>query len=171
MNTVCPDWRSLCDRREAEQIEDAEWRRALEHLDDCPDCERDAVAIEPTLMFQRLPVLEVDADEIAAMRRAVAGMSRAESIERRRPAVSRTWLRAAAVAAVLLGPVLLRGSGPSPTEIGAVQSTATEAPSQSETDLSLEQMPLVEFIDPAYGSIIQVDDPDLSVVVVANFDV
>ena len=179
MSLSCPDWRSLCDRREAEQLEEAEWRRALAHLEECSVCADDAIAIEPTLLFRRLPTIEISSDEIATMRLAITGMSRAKTIERRRPAIRRPWLSAAALAALLLGSLLLRGAGPDQLEAGpgaelpALGDLWEPAAIEPEVDLGLQQMPLVEFIDPAYRPIVQVEDENFSVVVVAalNLDV
>lgn len=176
---TCPDWQTLCylrqtrDRRQAgpRQADAGDvpgWQAALRHLDDCPSCQREALAADPTLLFRRLPVLSADADETEAMKRAVASMRRGETIEHRAPASRRMLLRAAALAVVLLGSALLRGAQPpmpesvgSPLLIGAAAALVYE----------LEWLPLVEAADPSYGSIIQVVDDDISVVVVLPPDV
>lgn len=162
----CPDWRALSARRDAHAGDAPGWHAALEHFDGCPDCQRDAVAADPTLLFRRLPALEPGPGEVEAMKRAVAGMRRGERTRRRRPfqagALRRPLLRAAALAAVLLGSVLLRGAGSPPPR----SAEAVPAAGSSAAALDLRWMPLVEPIDPAYGSIIQVDDDDLSLVVV-----
>ncbi len=172
----CPDWRALSARREsdagggpspqggANERSEGEWRAALEHLDDCEACQDEALAADPTLLFRRLPAFEAGADEVAAMQRAVASMRRGETIERRRPALRRSLLRVAALAAVIMGSVLLRGAGVPLPEI-AEPATAAE--------LDLEWLPLVETTDPEYSSIIQVVDDEISLVVVlpSNADV
>jgi hypothetical protein len=170
----CPDWRSLVARREREP---EAWERALAHLDDCHRCGEEALAAEPTLLFRRLPRPAVGNADVESMKRAVANLRRTEPLQhppRRPPA---TALRAAAVAALLLAAGLLRGSAPIGTPIDgaaggtAVASTAPSAPipapkaADARTELSLEQMPLVELADPAAGSMIQVVDDEISVVV------
>ncbi len=164
----CPDWQDLCRRHEADR-DALEWRLALDHLDDCPSCQDDAPAFDPTLLFQRLPAFEVGDDEVAAMKQAVAGMRRGQTIERRRRPMARSWRNAAALAAVLLGSVLLRGAGSLPDDatLSAAPAVAptVEAPGVA-SEIDLWQMPLVEPADPTYGSIIQVIDDDISLVLV-----
>jgi hypothetical protein len=79
----CPDWRNL----DAAARETAAWDNALRHLDGgCAACWRDALAVDPTLVFRRLPVPELspaaEADEVAATRLAVAAMRTASRAER-----------------------------------------------------------------------------------------
>ena len=79
----CPDWRNL----DAAARETAAWDNALRHLDGgCSACWRDALAVDPTLVFRRLPVPELspaaEADEVAATRLAVAAMRTASRAER-----------------------------------------------------------------------------------------
>ncbi len=62
------------------------WREALRHLDTgCPDCWREALAVDPTLIFRRLPAPELtaaqEADEVEAARLAVAAMRTASRME------------------------------------------------------------------------------------------
>jgi hypothetical protein len=61
------------------------WQQALSHLDTgCPDCWREALAVDPTLIFRRLPAPELtaaqEADEVEAARLAVAAMRRLPAI-------------------------------------------------------------------------------------------
>ncbi len=205
MNTSCPDWRNLCAQREAAADEapgrrvaddapgrraaddapwrrvtdDAPWRSALRHLDQCPACQADAPAFDPTLMFRSLPVLEVDRDGIEAMKQAVAGMRRGQKIEdtrgsHRRGSRMRPWLRAAALAAVLLGSLVLRGSGVVVPDDIAPTASMVPTSGVSETvpsDVDLWRMPLIETADPTYGSIIQVVDDDISLILVVSSEV
>ncbi len=165
----CPDWRALC-RREAGSGDSPEWCSALRHLDQCPSCQAAAPACDPTLLFRRLPVPEVGHDDVEAMKRAVASMRRGETIEHRRGPRVRSGLRAAALAVVALGSLLLRGAGPVPD--GAVPASSpggrqigNVAPAAA-SEIDLRRMPLVETVDPAYSSIIQVVDDDISLVLV-----
>ncbi|HXO30062.1 MAG TPA: hypothetical protein VOA80_22120 [Thermoanaerobaculia bacterium] len=62
------------------------WQQALSHLDSgCPDCWREALAVDPTLIFRRLPAAELtaaqEADEVEAARLAVAAMRTASRLE------------------------------------------------------------------------------------------
>ncbi len=164
----CPDWRDLSRRREADPGDSPEWSSALEHLDGCDDCQAGAPAFDPTLIFRRLPALTADRDSVEAMKRAVTSMRRGETIEHRRRPLPSTWLRAAALAAVLLGSLLLRGAGSQPGA-AAPPTGMTSATAASEIDL--RRMPLIETVDPTYGSIIQVVDDDISVVLVMPSEV
>lgn len=186
---ICPDWRDLVARHDAETLADAEWHRALAHSDECPRCAEEALAAEPTLLFRGLPALAVGEPEVREMQQAVAGMRRNAAAESRSRRLSGSWLRAAAVAAVLLGAALLQGTAPMTTEgeaaTLAVGSLALDepwlageaaggrapdalplgvAPAAFETHASA--LPLVEMADPAFGSIIEVVDQDITVVVV-----
>lgn len=108
----CPDWRGLAAHRDdSRNVQDAEprgWREALEHFDGgCPRCRREALAADPTLVFRRLPRVEMsaaqEAAEVDAVLQAVTAMrtaSRIEALDRRSRAGS--WKRWAA-AAVLTG--------------------------------------------------------------------
>ncbi len=164
----CPDWQTLNRRREAQPDDSPEWLSALEHLDGCEDCQADAPAFDPTLLFRRLPALSVDRDGVEAMKRAVTSMRRGENLEHRRRPLPRAWLRAAALAVVALGSLLLRGAGPQPEAETPPSATAPEA---AANEIDLRRLPLIETVDPTYGSIIQVVDDDISVVLVVPSEV
>ena len=102
----CPGWKELAARRD-DSRETAGWSGALEHFDsNCPDCRRAALAADPTLVFRRLPSLEMsaaqEAAEVDAVLHAVAAMRTASRIEASRLSHSRSWKKWAA-AAVLIG--------------------------------------------------------------------
>jgi hypothetical protein len=87
----CPDWRSL-DPASHDAAADA----ALRHLDTgCQRCWQEALALDPTLIFRRLPVPELgpaaEAAEVEAARRAVSAMRTASRLQQRdrRPAAGR----------------------------------------------------------------------------------
>lgn len=171
----CPDWRTLTTARRDADPE--AWQSALAHFDDCSRCRQDALAAEPTLIFRRLPTLEAGADEIADIKRAVATMRRARSMEAPRGRASyrqaSTWLRAAALAAVLLGAALLRGTGPATTDrfeqadLGdAVNAESLNAANLAVASFDPKRLPLVEDVDPSYGSLIQVVDDEFAIVMV-----
>lgn len=106
----CPSWKELAARRDAprDHGEAAAWSEALEHFDsNCPECRRAALTADPTLVFRRLPSLEMsaaqEAAEVDSVLQAVTAMrtaSRIEASERRSHAGG--WKRWAS-AAVLIG--------------------------------------------------------------------
>jgi hypothetical protein len=183
----CPDWRTLGARRDREpEI----WDAALRHLDGCSHCVDAALAAEPTLLFHRLPAPRLRRGEIAEMQQAVAALRR--NSRRRTPPA---WLRAAAVAAVLITAALLDGAVRRDAETrepgalaarGAAADVArfiepgllregmpepglAAAPEPWEAGpqtLALERMPLVEYSDPSYGSVVEVVDDEVSLVLV-----
>ncbi len=170
---TCPDWLSLRDRRDAEP---EAWDRALAHFDGCRECRGAALDSEPTLLLRKMPTVQVDSNEVAAMQRAVAGMRRqAAAAPPRRPPI---WLAATAAAAALVAAVLaavtlgvipnLGGPGETLPAVAdarpaAVYSTAVAALGATP---ALEQVPLVEDVDPAFGQVIQVFDDQISLVLV-----
>ena len=195
----CPDWRALTDRRDAGTLDETRWQEALGHMDDCGPCQEEALAADPTLLFRHLPTITADASQVQSMQQAVASMRRSEAVQRRRSPNS--WLRAAAVAAVLLGASLLHGSAPPSTTIDSTVAdaaavdftmTASEGGFADQTSMSADwgarpafetaplsltpvafethasALPLVEMADPSFGSIIEVVDQDITVVVVMS---
>ncbi len=203
----CPDWQTLVDQRDtasgaagsgdadsgdAVLGRPADWHAALKHLDNCSECQVDAIAADPTLLFRRLPVPEFGDTEVETMQRAVASMRRSAKVEeRRRPAFALPsagpWIRAAAVTLVLLGSAVLHGTDPrggdaaidsESSQVAEVGESVQPAPGLPAVGLSMaarsvSRLPLVEMADPSYGSIIEVVDQDISVVVVlpGNLDV
>lgn len=183
----CPDWQLLSRTRDENE---AAWNDALLHFDGCDRCRGQAIEAEPTLLFRGMSSPQADrlgsTDEIESIKSAVATMRRAETYREQRK--SSRWspsaLRAASLAALLVSAGLLQGSGTSvqdgPVTLAESQGNGVLAwAPMSETDTlgepasqsfsetrSLEQIPLVEDVDPAYGSIIQVIDQDISLLVV-----
>ncbi len=178
----CPDWPSLVRRRDHAP---GAWNAALEHLDGCSRCRDAALDAEPTLLFRRLPAPEPRRDEIATMKEAVAALCR--NSRPSRPLAAAAWLRAAALAAVLITGAMLQGAvatapgpaapeaagvlaarGMAASEIGlaAWSSESRSAATPPDATLSLEQMPLVEYVDPAYGSVVEVVGGEMSLVLV-----
>lgn len=96
----CPDWRGL-----DPASHDAAAEAALRHLDSgCQRCWQEALALDPTLIFRRLPAPELgpaaEAAEVEAARRAVAAMRTASRLEHRdrRPAAGKRVAGAASSA-------------------------------------------------------------------------
>ncbi len=166
----CPSWPSLHARRESDP---ASWERALAHLDTCSRCFEEALELEPTLLFRQLAGPRLAADEVSAMKKAVANMRRTEPMQHRHQAkISPLWLRAAALAAVLLVASFLRGGGSLPAGTGGESAPAPAAPEPraavAATSAAVDEMPLFEDVDPSLGPIFQVVDDDLSLVVVLS---
>ncbi len=80
--SACPNWRELlADRFDRPTAEPEGWGEALAHFDGCPICRREACAIDPTLVFRRLPAPSLDFDvEAERMMLAVAGMRASERV-------------------------------------------------------------------------------------------
>jgi hypothetical protein len=150
------------------------WEAALRHLDTgCPRCWQEATALDPTLIFRRLPALELDpaqeADEVATARQAVTAMRTARRVghvrDRRLPAASdlrhllRGWssARAAqrtALAAGLTTMALVFGSGHgwhAPTLRATPTTTATAANPEAQeiTGAALSTPPVGELREAA----------------------
>ena len=165
----CPDWRTLVDRRDRQP---RAWDAALGHLDGCSRCRDEALEHEPTLLFRRLPGPELRRGEIAAMKEAVAALRRNDRRPPRSGWMRSGWMRAAAAAAILIAAGLLEGTvrpdrpGASLAAAGAPAPGASLAALSSERLPQLEQMPLVEYADPIYGSVVEVVDDQVSVVLV-----
>lgn len=95
---TCPDWRRLDPAardasgaphaaiRAVDAITAVGWQEALSHLDSgCPRCWQEALAVDPTLIFRRLPAPELaparEAEEVEAARAAVAAMRTASRLD------------------------------------------------------------------------------------------
>lgn len=177
--THCPDWTSLVAVRDEERYDET-WDRALQHLEHCPHCRENAFSLEPTLIFQDLPALEVERSDVEEMKQAVAAMRRAQPIEARTSERSplRVALRAAAVAGVGLAMLLLQGA------FSLEPSAGPESPPQriealadqkvGEADEPLLDAPgdrsLVEELEPLAGTVIQLVDAELDMVVFYHDD-
>ncbi len=184
----CPSWPALVARRDAGPAGEAAWDQGLRHLDGCSDCRDAALAAEPTLVFQELPSPAVGDHDIVAMRQAVAALRHAHELERqrKRPRATSWWLLAALLA-VMLGAALLRGTAlltpetdlpliagtaepqarPSPAagDAGPLRPLAVR-PNATPASFDPARLPLVEDIDPRLGSLIQLVDDDVSIVMV-----
>lgn len=99
------------------------------------------------------------------MRSAVRNLRRAETLEHQPRHLPVRWLRAAALAALLVGAGLfLRAGGPA-VERPAASASANTAVSTA-TVLDLSHLPLIEDVDVSLGSVIQLVDDEMAVVVV-----
>ncbi len=177
MMTSCPDWEVLVRRRDEEGDFDqsAEWQEALAHYDGASmgggcDCREQALHADPMLLFRRLPRLETSPTEIDDMRVAVRTLRRAAPPPQMQR--MRQVRRISAIAAGLLfffGALAWQDATDSlPTAAPAtvasyVQDTALEVPMASS---AVDELPLVEDVDPELGELIQFMDDEVSIVLV-----
>jgi hypothetical protein len=178
------DWQALtAHRRQRAAAEPAGWREAVAHLADCPPCRRQALAADPTLLFQGLPDAAVDAGEVAAMRAGVAALRRARALastavdrrDSRRPAPDRHRRLLQGVAAAGLAAAALtltpaaRVEGPlapdAPAAVGAALPATVWGP---ELLSEVGQLPMVEEVAGPEGRIYQLRQGDFAVVMVVD---
>ena len=162
----CPDWESLLrgqdevlageapagegDDGDGVRFQEESWLKALEHQSHCDVCRETALVNDPTLVFQRLPEIELSAEEVETMRQRVTGVRRGRAIAEARDSAEagsavtvgsnslNRWLGAAAIlAAVSVGSMTV---GWSP-EVQAVGLTADD---EAAIEASLGALPLVD---------------------------
>ncbi|MEM8994939.1 MAG: hypothetical protein AAGF23_09120 [Acidobacteriota bacterium] len=178
------DWQRLVgDHDRAPERDDDAWIEALMAMDEDPAERERAEAADPLLMFRRLPEPDVTASDIDSMKAAVATMRQvsetlAESAPtpaRRRPERWILPIAAALVLAVTL--VLLAGHGAAvdgPQAAGTVASmTPPVEASFTAADFVLDgaalaasELPLVEDADPGSDLLMQIENDEMSLVVV-----
>jgi len=158
----CPDWSALAARRDADVAGEAAWDDALVHFDGCAQCRDQAFAAEPTLHFRSLPRIAASDADVAGMRQAVAALRQAHELELRERSRAMPVWRLAAMLAVLLGAALLHGTPPSPSPF----SQASRPVVVAEPALDLTHIPLVEIEDVSSGTLVQLDDDEVSIVMV-----
>lgn len=175
----CPNWNALLAHRDSEPNLDPDaWVSAMEHLESCDLCRQEAFSAEPSLLFQDLPSLSVEADDVATMKSAVAAMRRAEPLQAAHPPRRRFLpaLRAAALAALVLSLAGLQGGveeGPeahlgnasavSATKLSAHRPAVISAPVRS-------AHPLIENVQTLSGTMVQMVDSELDVVLLISDD-
>lgn len=176
--TSCPEWAALAAWRNDPQGEEpAQWREALAHFDKgCPQCRRNALAADPTLVFRRLvrvaePTPAQQASDVDAMRRAVAAMRAASRVEEasRRSRASWSWQRWAAAAALALAvfslPGMPSGRARLHPEIFAVPAAGPFAGVEASFK---DDLPTVDGVDRPDARIYQMDGEELSVVMIVD---
>lgn len=165
---TCPAWEPLVAARESDlAVEPAGWREALAHAESCPGCRRRALALEPTLVFRRLPSPAGGEVDVAAMQAAVAALVRARRIERPEAAPRRAGWRRAAIAAAGLVALVLQ-AGPRPPAAPADRAAAVEAGAPS-----LVAAPVFEQLGGSDARVYQLPAEGYSVVMIvdSSFDV
>lgn len=158
----CPSWSRLVAEREASGVDPQGWSEALNHLDHCPRCSREAPDVDPLLLFRRLPAPKIGSSDVEAMKLGVAAMIRASRVEsfavpspaRSRSAGRSRWRLSAAVAAVLV-----TGLG-----LGALQSSRLSRPSSPGSGQAPAGIALAAWSAPAESSDLEGTIEDLSLV-------
>ena len=153
----CPNWTHLADVVESERDASPEWGAAMEHFDRCESCRQDAIAVDPALVFRRLPGWSVDAEEIASMKDSVAALRKAESTrERMSPApTSRFAWRRAAAAALLAGVGLFAlptAQHSAPEATSEPQALALDAVADDAVAPGISDYPYIEGARPPGGA-------------------
>ncbi len=175
----CPDWTALValrERADAEGLpEPAGWAAALDHLDGCPRCRRQAVAADPLLVFRRLPGAEMPARERAeaeaaeAMVQAVAAMRTAERLEsRRRFAGWRRWAAAAVLALASLSVGRDREQLLAPQPVTPATPVVSLPEMASPAANSTAGAATLEWLDSSDARVYQLNGKDLSVFMIVD---
>ena len=181
----CPDWHELGATRSSDE---SQWQDGLSHFDECALCRKQALMVDPLLVFRQLPEARLDENEIDDLRSRVAGARRVNELE--------SWSkgprwRGMVAASVLLGCLAVLGGGGSfdstvpaagdvlLAETSTVNLVSSQWSSASDealfsATLSTESasLPLFEEIEP-YQQVVQWSDETVSVVLVVDerFDV
>ncbi len=177
----CPDWQGLAALRgelakrpeSAASTASADWAAAVEHLDGCQRCRREALAADPLLVFRRLPALQLgeaaERSEVESMRQAVAALRTGRRLEsRRRFAGWRRWASAAA----LVVAALAVSRDPSP--VVSAPLPAPLALPQDAVGARLEGTPeMLEGLNRPDARVYQMKGKDMAVVMIVDksFDV
>lgn len=187
----CPEitWHdALAHRFDASAAEPENWDVLRAHLTSCGDCRRDAVAIDPSLVFAlRAPApAPVSGDDAAQMIQAVASMRRAARVERRseetrsisrlRNAPWTRWAAAAAVTTAFLSYGALEPDFRNPLGSTPRAASATLAPSPQPLEAAAARsVPVFEGLDRPDARIYDwtSEDPDVAVLMIVdeNLDV
>jgi hypothetical protein len=175
--TGCPDWTSLVAARQRAEREDngsdgavpAEWTVALEHLDACPRCRRQAVMADPLLVFRRLPGADLapaeERAEAESMVQAVAAMRAAGRLESRRRFTGwRRWAAAAALALISLS----LGRDKTPLLATAPPAVALPAAAIPADNAASNGAATLERLDRSDARVYQLNGKDLSVFMIVD---
>lgn len=156
----CLDWQSLLAARERDPGADPPgWPEALDHLDRCPGCAGEALALDPLLVFRRLPAPEPEAGEIEALEAEVLALVRAGRRAERLPRRSGWWRGVAAAALVAVALALEPGAGglrPGPGR--AVATLAADLPT----------LPLLDGLEAPSARVYELGGDGMAVVMVVD---
>jgi len=136
------------------------WRLAIEHQRGCASCREAALSQDPTLVFHRMPEIELSDEEVETMRQRVAGVRRGRAVAsnhessltgRQSGPMYSSWLRWLSAAAVLavaaLGSLQLDAirQASVPVKPSPITSTAQlTVDEEAALEAFLEARPLVE---------------------------
>jgi len=153
----------------ASELEPVEHRRAAEHLRQCPECRRQAVAADPAVLFLDLPSLEVTAADVKAVRSAVGAMRRARVLENETSRPVSRWWRHAAAAALLAALLLVPGDTPVEHEAGdgslGLETLIDEGGFLAS---ATEPSSIIENLNRPQARIYQLTEDDLSLVMIVD---
>ncbi len=172
----CPDWTQLT--RNGEHVPAAAWA----HTETCDHCRGAALEADPTMVFRRLPQVDVTMDDITQMQQAVAAMRRGKTVEakvgsgrgtvvplaRRRvaPMLQTVGLAAAALMAMLLPARLSSVPDEVPAPAPALASVA-----QDDTAWLRAQLANEPPMESAEGlEVIQIANDDVDLVVIVGYN-
>lgn len=179
---------ALAHRFDADATEPATWPELRDHLAACEGCRRQALAVDPTLLFDLPrrrpgapePVAQVDPREMIS---AVAAMRRAERVESRSEELAipagRGWTRYAAAAAVSVAALSYAVGGhvgPMAAPPAPAIETAHSAPVYGDVRgraFAPAEVPLVERTESDAELLYEVSETDVDVAFFAieDFDV
>jgi hypothetical protein len=170
----CPEWKGLLAHRlEPDGAPEPEgWTAAVEHLDDCPVCRRQAFSLDPSLLFVAQAPPSVDDAEVGRIKANVHTLLRARAAERTSHRVRRGLGRFAAAAAVVALMVLLptHTSRQALTAPAALPGLASDAGAIAASDAGLMEAPapVIEPLDLPAARIYQLGGENFSIVMVVD---
>jgi hypothetical protein len=146
----------------------------LAHLETCPGCRRRALAVDPTLALRPLAEAEsaVDADEVEAMRQAVATLRRTRASQPARRGGAAWWRVAAAVAlasaALYQLPAQAPGTGVNASVDAALADLASRPLDSGVVPAEFSRQPVFEDLDRPDARVYQLGGGDVSVVMIVD---
>ncbi len=170
----CSEGRLLMDSYRADcRLDDDQRRDLISHFSGCPDCRREGLAVDPTMLFLGALPLELERSEVASIRRTVHAMRRARNLEAAGSS-PRSRMGRAAAAAILMGTLLLLPGSENRLEApGADSQVASGRQPQSGweelTRVSVWDSPsLIESLDRPRARVYQVTEQDLALVMIVD---
>jgi hypothetical protein len=178
VNARCAQWPRLeaLVAARLERLDDAEAllsAAALAHLEECGECRRAALALDPTLAL--LPLVERETaadDEVESMLRAVETLRRSPAARRRAPAVSTGWRTAAAIVLAAGALYQLPARGPRiaarPSADAVLESLASRPVDNELVRAEFSGQPVLEDLDRPDARVYQLGGDDVSVVMIVD---
>ncbi len=169
------DWQRLTAEHDRHPERDStEWLAALARADEDRNEWQDAVDADPLMLFRALPEAETGPADIEAMKQAVASMRLTQESMRRADGLrdqadqsagrARNW-SIAALLALAVSVAGLTGVTMDSAEIPSWEQ-ASHRPTPVPSEIA--QLPLVEYISPEVGPLMQIEDDGVSLVVVLS---